>query len=218
MLEKLRNHRRWVLAGGLLVAGAAWSSPWDIDMVDARSFKTYEWKMRPPMPEGALQRQSGAMSRPSSNGAYQNDYITPVDRTKADGMVNPYPVDAKVLAQGAKSFQISCAPCHGVDGKGGGPVTHNDPANGINRFPVPAPLLSGDGAVTALRSDGYLYGTIRNGGVIMPRYGVSLTDHERWSIVAYMRTLDGGVYASPAPADSQTPVAPATPAAPTGGK
>ncbi len=218
MLERLKHHRRWILVAGLLVAGAAWSSPWDVDMVNARAFKAYAWKMRPPIPEGSVQRPAASVSRAKSNGAYQNDYITPVDRTKADGMADPYAVDAAAVAQGAKLFQVSCAPCHGVEGKGGGPVTHNDPANGINRFPVPAPMLSGDGAVSALRSDGYLYGTIRNGGAIMPRYGVSLTDQERWSVVAYIRTLDGTKYAPPTPAATVTPVAPAPAAASTGGK
>lgn len=213
MLEKLKNNRRWLVVGGLLMAGAAWSSPWDIDMVDGRGFKAYEWKMMPPIPEGSIQRPSGAIAQAKPNGGYQNDYIAPVDRTKADGMQNPYPVDAAALAEGAKLFQTTCAPCHGVDGKGGGPVTHNDPAKGINRYPVPAPLLSGEGAVSALRSDGYLYGTIRHGGSLMPRYGGSLTDHERWSIVAYIRTLDGAAYVAPAP-----PAEPVAPATPTGGQ
>lgn len=201
MLEKLKFHPRWVLACGLLVSGAAYSFPWDIDMIDGRGFKAFEWKMLPPIPEGAVQRPTGGIPRAKPSGSYQNDHIAPLDRTAptTEGVRNPYIVDKAALADGAKMFQVTCAPCHGQEGKGGGPVTHNDPAKGVNRFPVPAPMLSGDGAVTAIRSDGYLYGTIRGGGSLMPLYGISLTDRERWAIVAYMRSLDGTAYKNAVP-------------------
>ncbi|MSP56171.1 MAG: cytochrome c [Myxococcales bacterium] len=220
MVEKLKFHPRWVLACGLLVSGAAYSFPWDIDMIDGRGFKAFEWKMLPPIPEGAVQRPTGGIPRAQANGAYQNDHIAPIDRMapSTDGMNNPYAVDKATLKDGAKLFRVSCAPCHGQDGAGGGPVTHNDPAKGVNRVPIPAPMLSGDGAVTAVRSDGYLYGTIRNGGSLMPKYGTSLTDRERWAIVAYMRTLGGGAVTNtvplgaavtPEPSADGLPVAPA---------
>ncbi len=214
MLDTLKN-RRWLALGGLLLAGAAWSSPWDIDMIDSRGFRAFEWKMRPQIPEGTIQRPSGGIPRAQANGAYQNDHIAAVDRNSADiaAVTNPYAVDDAELARGAKLFQVSCAPCHGIDGKGGGPVTHNDAAKGILRFPVPAPMLSGEGSVSGLRNDGYMYATIRHGGSIMPKYGVSLTDRERWAIVAYIRTLEGGAYVPPAPPAGTPPAD----AAPTGG-
>jgi mono/diheme cytochrome c family protein len=189
---------------GLLAAGVAWASPWDIDMIDSRAFKAYEWKMLP-QPEGSVQRDPVG---PRPAGAYQVAYVAPVDRMNAaqvDPMVNPYGSDAAVVAQGKRLFEITCQPCHGVEGKGGGTVTYNDPANNIRRFQLPAPLLSGTGAVTAIRSDGYIYGTIRNGGALMPSYGIALTDAERWSVVSYIRTLDGATYTPPAPPAETTP-------------
>jgi mono/diheme cytochrome c family protein len=201
-----RKRRRLVVGAGLLIAGVAWASPWDIDMVDSYAFKAYEWKMRP-FPVASVQQTP---SGPKTPGAYQTAYVAPVDRaTESDALVNPYPADAAALAEGKRLMQVTCAPCHGVDGIGGGPVTHNDPAKDIRRFPLPAPLLSGPGAVTAVRSDGYLYATIRNGGALMPGYGISLTDHERWSIVSYIRTLEGAQLAPPTPAPTEQ--------APTGG-
>ena len=170
MLERIQNPRRWFALGGLLLAGAAWSSPWDIDMIDSRGFKAYEWPMHRAIPDGSLQRPAGAIPRSGGVGTYQNDYIAPGDRLAptTDGMANPYPVDKPTLARGEHLFQVSCAPCHGVQGAGGGPVTKNDPTAGIRRFPLPAPMLSGAGSVSATRSDGYLYYTIRNGGALMP--------------------------------------------------
>lgn len=211
----LKFNRRWLALAGLLVAGAAYSSPWDIDMIDSRAFRAYEWKMRTMLPDGVLQRVE---TGPKGVGGYQTDYIAPMDRNASDGLVNPYPVDEASLATGKRLMQTTCAPCHGVDGTGGGPVTHNDPAKGINRFPVPAPMLSGEGAVSAVRSDGYMYGTIRYGGNLMPAYGISLTDQERWAIVSYIRTLEGGAFVPPTPAVESGAVAPAATApAATGG-
>jgi len=166
-------------------------------MVDSYAFKAYEWKMLP-QPETSVQRQP---TGPRGVAAYQTAYVTQVDRQSSavvDAMGNPFPTDEAHVAEGKRLFQVSCAPCHGMEGKGGGPVTHHDPAKGFNRFPLPAPLLSGAGAVTAVRSDGYIYATIRNGGALMPAYGISLTEQERWSIVSYIRTLDGATYTAPA--------------------
>jgi len=197
----MAKRSRLLVGFGLLAAGVAWASPWDIDMVDSYAFKAYEWKMRP-FPVASVQREPVGGKVP---GAYQTAYVAAVDRAVgADALVNPYPADEAAIAEGKRLMQVTCAPCHGIDGKGGGPVTHNDPAKDIRRFPLPAPLLSGPGAVSAIRSDGYIYATIRNGGALMPGYGISLTDHERWSIVSYIRTLDGAQLAPPTPAPTDT--------------
>lgn len=211
-----KNRWLWVTAATLWT-GAAVAFPWDIDMTDSRSMKAYEWKMMPPKPEGTLFRPSGAVTRAQPNGYYQNDYIAQGDRLapETDAMVTPYGDTPEQLATGKRLFQVSCAPCHGIEGKGGGPVTQNNPAENLRRFQMPAPLLSGAGAVTPMRSDGYIYLTIRNGGVGMPLYGVSLTDAERWAIVSYIRTLDGAArpaaVAPPTPPVTPAPVSPAAP-------
>ncbi|HNC94943.1 MAG TPA: c-type cytochrome [Myxococcota bacterium] len=199
--------RRWWLLGGLLLAGVARAFPWDIDMVDSVNFKAFEWRMAPAKVEGTVQRSGAAVTRPGTSGAYQNDYIAQADRMAPEtaALSNPYAGDAQAMAKGEHLFQVSCAPCHGVKGAGGGPVTHNEPnadiKKAIRRFAMPAPNLSGPGAASALRTDGYIYLTIRNGGAGMPAYGVSLTDQERWAIVSYIRTLDGAVYVPPAPVE-----------------
>jgi mono/diheme cytochrome c family protein len=222
MREWIRNNRKTSVAAGLfLVSGLAWASPWDIDMINGVSSKAYEWRMPPAIPAGSVQRDGavavpGAVQRSSKPGGFQGDYVATHDRvTDGDALVNPYPSDDAAVDMGKRHFQVSCAPCHGVEGTGGGPVTHNvpsdDPEKAIRRFPIPAPLLSGTGSVTPMRSDGYLYLTIRNGGqglgAGMPAYGISLTDQERWSIVSYMRTLEGNAYNKGPAAGSATPTA-----------
>lgn len=206
MREWLKKHRGLAAGGGLLFAGLAWASPWDIDLIDSVNLKAYEWEMMRPIPPGSVPRPSGGIPRAGALGAYQNDPIPQHDRaTEADSLANPYTSDDASLANGKRLFGVSCAPCHGQEGTGHGPVVQNDPEKGVKRFPVPAPILSGPGAVSPARSDGYIYLTVRNGGIatgenksLMPRYGLSLTDQERWAIVAYIRTLDGAQYVPPA--------------------
>lgn len=172
-----------------LLAQPALAFPWDWDMVDAQFMRAYEWSMMN-LPEGAV-----SIDR----------YVRNYDRNTPEGQALANPLGASPgdedLAVGQRMFTVYCQTCHGVEGKGGAPVMLNDPANGIKRYPVPPPNLSGPGAITASRSDGYIYLTIRNGGAIMPAYGPSMEDQEIWATVAYIRTLEGAGYTPPAPAE-----------------
>lgn len=208
---------RWTL-GGLLFAGAAWASPWDIDMIDGKNFKAYEWEMKP-QPSGVIARESASYPRPREAGYYQNGRVDAVNRMwpETDALVNPYADDPKLLATGERFFGVNCAPCHGGDGEGAGTVTQHNPEKGLNRFPMAAPALAGSATRMATVSDGYIYATIRNGGAGsagatpdrpagvaaigagMPSYGLLLTDYERWAIVAYIRTLENAERKLPEP-------------------
>lgn len=70
--------------GGLLVATAAYASPWDIDMIDGVNFKAFEWKMRL-APEGSVPRESATRPRPMAMGSYQDQAIPQHDRTTPGG-------------------------------------------------------------------------------------------------------------------------------------
>ncbi|MBM4365297.1 MAG: cytochrome c [Deltaproteobacteria bacterium] len=214
----LKKGARWALLG-LGVAGVAYASPWDIDMIDGVNFKPYEWAMRP-QPPGVVARLSLAEPKARAPGYYQNGEVGSVNRANLDAtnaLANPYAADPNLVATGTRLFKVNCAPCHGLAGEDAGPVTVNDKAAGINRFLMAAPAIAGDNTRVDTLSDGYLYATIRNGGAGsagasaerpafqaaigagMPAYGPLLTDYERWSIVAYMRTLPGASYTPPAP-------------------
>lgn len=218
------SRSRWLVAGLLLVSAAAWASPWDIDMVDAYMFKAYEWKMKP-QPAATVARESASTPRPRAAGFYQNAPVETVSRTdmaSVNALTDPYASEPNHALRGEKLFSINCAPCHGVEGKGDGPVTKNDVEKGIRRFMMVAPMLSGTSSRMATLTDGFLYSYIRNGGngslgasadrpaVVaaigagMPAYGTLLTDEERWSIVAYIRTLPNAAYAPPAPPPEPT--------------
>jgi mono/diheme cytochrome c family protein len=91
---------------------------------------------------------------------------------------NPVPASPASLARGKELYAIYCTPCHGVTGKGDGPVTP--------RF-IPPPDLGAP--ATQGKTDGHFAYYIGYGGALMPAYGEALSVTERWDIVNHLRTL-----------------------------
>lgn len=95
---------------------------------------------------------------------------------------NPHPISEASLANGRQYYQINCAVCHGMAGDGNGGLKSVNPAYGFSPS-----LLT---AIAKGRSDGYLYGMIRNGRGLMPTYN-RIEDADRWDVVNYVRALQG---------------------------
>ena len=93
---------------------------------------------------------------------------------------NPVSADVVSIARGAELFHINCTQCHGMDGKGTGPVAaflKNKPAD------LTGPVVSSI-------SDGAIFMTITNGVPgKMPALNENLLVRERWDVVNYIRTL-----------------------------
>jgi len=257
MRELLRKHRgKSVLLAGLLVSGTALAFPWDIDMINGASLKAFEWVMGNPTPGrteriepnggrlwsgGSVQRPTSigakaadgsalasvSVTRPMPQGAYQDDYVGAGDYAASKGLTNPFEKSAALLATGEKAYQTSCAPCHGNDGMGVGPVTWHDPSKGRNRFGIAAATLWGEKSVLNDKglTDGEVYHRIRHGywvagaegtppALHMPAYAISLTDKERWALVAFLRDKSPApakpAETEPPPADAATAPADAT--------
>jgi len=94
------------------------------------------------------------------------------------GLRNPTPPDSASLENGRKYYSINCAVCHGLAGRGDGPATKY----GIFPFPIVGGMA---------RTDGYIFGMIRNGRNNMPPYN-RIEEQDRWDIVNYIRALQGG--------------------------
>jgi mono/diheme cytochrome c family protein len=92
---------------------------------------------------------------------------------------NPTPVSDSSLANGHRYYQVNCATCHGDNGSGNGPAT---------KYGMPAINLLTD--ITKKRTDGYIYGMIRNGRGLMPTYN-RIEEMDRWDVVNYVRGLQG---------------------------
>lgn len=101
------------------------------------------------------------------------------------GLPNPTPPSDSSLLDGQKYYAINCAVCHGDAGRGDGPAT---------RFGmVPIPIVS---EVTQARTDGYIFGIIRNGRGLMPSYN-RIEEGDRWDVVNYVRALQGRLAGPP---------------------
>jgi mono/diheme cytochrome c family protein len=103
----------------------------------------------------------------------------------------PYPVTEDVLLRGRQRFTIFCAVCHDPLGTGRGKI--------VERGYTPPPNFHTDlsrglairGAKVLLREVpvGYIFDVITNGFGAMPDYNSQIPPHDRWAIVAYVRTL-----------------------------
>jgi mono/diheme cytochrome c family protein len=93
---------------------------------------------------------------------------------------NPHPSSAASLLNGRKYYSINCAVCHGDAGMGDGLAT---------KYGMPGINLMTD--ITRGRTDGYIFGMIRNGRGLMPPYN-RIEEADRWDVVNYLRALQSG--------------------------
>ena len=130
-------------------------------------------------------RGNPQMSVPTTGtfmAGYQVSYgAFPATIDSMAGIANPTPVSDSSLVNGRKYFQINCEVCHGDRAMGDGPAT---------KFGIPAISLTSD--VTKARTDGYIYGMIRNGRGLMPSYD-RIEEMDRWDVVNYIRGLQGTI-------------------------
>lgn len=107
----------------------------------------------------------------------------PQNQPELDLIVNPVQRTAASLERGRDRYDIYCAVCHGDKGLGDGPVA-TKLANAVRNLTDQRVLD---------QTDGWIYGVITNGfGALMPEYGSRIRPEDRWHIVNYMRTLQGG--------------------------
>ncbi|HET9551649.1 MAG TPA: c-type cytochrome [Anaeromyxobacteraceae bacterium] len=145
----------------LLLAAAGCRNDWRTDM-------WYQPSVRPedaprPLPERSVPLGAGP--------AYES-------RDDTEDLPNPVPATPASLAHGQAIFVERCAPCHGPDGHGGGPVS---------RFFPEAPDLAY--AKVKARSDGFIWGTISYGGKAMPPAREGLSVRDRWDVVNHVRAV-----------------------------
>ena len=105
------------------------------------------------------------------------------DATLETAVVNPIAPNADSIATGEELYTRNCVPCHGLTGKGDGPV-------GLTLNPPPADLIIH--TIPGVHPDGQLYLWISDGfagASAMPAFRTILTDDERWHLVNYIRTF-----------------------------
>ena len=166
------RNRLWNLVGlflslGLFSVAVAHALPWNDDMY---------WQ-----PE----LEAGTAAQPPVAGSVPKTGIEPpmssrlTERIKAGLRVqNPVEPTPRSIQNGQELFRIYCVMCHGEQGKGDGQM--------VGKV-MPSSNLHAERIRN--QKDGYLYATIRSGGLVMPAYQHALSTTERWDLVNYVRHL-----------------------------
>jgi mono/diheme cytochrome c family protein len=113
----------------------------------------------------------GAAARPLPDGV--------VAQADAEQAATAPEVTPALLARGRERYEISCSPCHGLDGRGDGMVVRRG-------FPRPPSYHS-----ERLRAapPQHFVDVITNGYGVMYSYAARVPAQDRWAIVAYIRAL-----------------------------
>lgn len=112
--------------------------------------------------------------------------IDALDFAAAKDLVNPLLPTAAVLRQGQRSYNITCAVCHGRDGNAANGYVAPTKAR-PNRF---GGVPSLNGANVERLSDGEIYHIVTSGRVRMPSLHAQLLPTERWATIHYLRALN----------------------------
>ena len=146
--------------------------------VSAAALAACDWPWRHDMVDGP---QPGASApRPAIPQALPIGAALPPPPAVVDALRNSLP--AATPPRGGALHEVYCAPCHGLSGKGDGPVA---------KYYVSVGDLTKDDVQR--HTDGWLYGVIVNGTEKMPRFAHELAVVERWEIVGFVRQLARGV-------------------------
>lgn len=95
-------------------------------------------------------------------------------------------INKALVDRGESRYNIYCAPCHGYDGRGNGPVPQRVALTGGNWA---ARNLVDPMSVVMTMPNGQLFNTISNGYNTMMGYAQQIPHADRWAIVLYVRAL-----------------------------
>ncbi len=101
-------------------------------------------------------------------------------------------ITPELVKRGQGRYNIYCAPCHGYDGRGEGPIRKRLIDGGAADWAVRnlvAPPWEPGGQVVRM-PNGQLFNTISNGYATMSGYSSQISHRDRWAIVLYVRALE----------------------------
>lgn len=147
---------------------------WLAALCGCESLDRNMWDTPAPLPQSEPVRLPPADSVPTKG----KERIPPL--SEAFRLANPVEPTAWNLHKGKELFGIFCVPCHGVSGKGDGPIAAKY---------VPTPVDIGPGSAASKQPDGVLFAIISSGSGGMPAFRHDLDPAERWMIVRHLRAL-----------------------------
>lgn len=176
--------KRWLaVTAAIPVIMSASGCEWFSDFKRQPSLSTWEVvSVRDSLKPSRGSPQNSVPVTGTAVAGFQVSYAAlPATIDSMSGVANPTAVSDSSLLNGRKYFQINCSVCHGEKGIGDGPAT---------KFGMPGINLTSD--ITKARSDGYIFGMIRNGRGLMPPYN-RIEESDRWDVVNYLRGLQGSL-------------------------
>lgn len=189
----------------VLVSTGCWeqmSNEWWPQMKWQRAVQAYELQGRP----GEEERAIGNFMPPEGTVPVGMPMkASEITLAEGEKLPNPNPPSLPSLENGRAQFGIYCAPCHGMQGLGDGPVA--GPPYGKGPFVAVLPIAGPVGkALTSGFTDGHIFSVISQGVRRMPNYK-RIPPSDRWDIVNYVRYLNGQV-----PGPTQAPQTASAPA------
>ena len=156
--------------------------PWFDHMIHARYIRPYQTQHVPRYtPEGSVPVSGGEQDWSaewvSGKTATANALKNPLTNPPSPGP-SVAVIPREMEAAGDTLYQNFCSVCHGPTGNADGTMSRQMGAPSLL-----TPRARG-------YSDGYIYGIIRYGRGVMPRYGDKIVvPGERWAIVSHLRKL-----------------------------
>jgi mono/diheme cytochrome c family protein len=120
----------------------------------------------------------------------------------ADALVNPMATDrgAQQIKEGERLYLINCGICHGTALDGNGPLWKN----GDGPYPAKPQVLND--AQAKGWTDGHYYHVITFGKGAMGSYASQLRPEQRWLVINYIRSKQGGAASDTTAAEPRTPL------------
>jgi hypothetical protein len=118
---------------------------------------------------------------PYGSELYDEAFRTGLDESGVHAERFPFVVTPEILARGHERYRIFCSTCHGITGKGDGPVVRHG-------FPVPHSFHDRE---MMEMSPAQIVQVIVFGDGPMPTYAARVTPPDRWAIAAYVLAMQG---------------------------
>lgn len=156
-------------------------------MYESRAYEFYNPRLASMKPvEGTVKR-----------GSMLPYHLKAEDTAQANLTKNPLVLDEAGIKEGKRLFDIYCGVCHGQKLDGNGPLYKG----GEGPYPAAPPsFLAGK---LMGYTEGRIFHVITYGYNVMGSYASQLDMEQRWKVVAYIKSMQGGGTPAPAaPADS----------------
>ena len=159
-----------------------WDYMGDFDMYYSKAYETYSPNKNFKDGKNLQKPIEGTISREFTPYPFKDKFG---DKTKAGELLkNPFEPTQENINIGKEKFNIYCAVCHGVNGKGNGTLTKLE-RDGKKVYPVPPTDLTTD--FIQQKPDGEIFHVITMGSAIMGAHGSQIKSDNRWKIILYIK-------------------------------